>query len=243
MDCLVTKLKGVIKDDSLEKLGVIRLRLNAGTASSSFQSSGGISVMKVISGNVSIADYNTGVAQTFPYVIPDTTSWRTMSVGEGGAVVEIDNKYSLKSIKVIEKLLPHTDIKTCSYLSSLTEINSALNPSDSLNLGFVGDLADIIGYESLTALYWRSLECTGNIAECGRMLKLEQIHIYGGSVYGSLESLVAAYRENGRISGQLFFNWIPESITFNGVSAFLKENSTLTWTATTITWNGTTIDA
>ena len=51
------------------------------------------------------------------------------------------------------------------------------------------------------------------------------------------------YRKNGKTSGQLEFDWMPESITFNGVSASLKENSTLTWTATTITWNGTTIDA
>lgn len=242
MDCLVTKLKGVIKDDSLEKLGVIRLRLNAGSASAYFLSDG-TSVMKVISGNVSLADYNTGAVQTFPYVIPDSAAWRTISVGEGGAVVEIENKYSLKSIGVIEKLLPHTDIKTCSYLSSLSEINGGISASESASLGFVGDLADIIGYESLTSLFWRSSKCTGNIAECGRMLNLTKVYLYGGSVYGSLESLVAAYRKNGKTSGQLEFDWMPESITFNGVSAFLKEKSTLTWTATTITWNGTTIDA
>lgn len=242
MDCLVTKLKGVIKDDSLEKLGVIRLRLNAGSASNSLQSDG-TSIMKVISGNVSLAKYNTGAVQTFPYVIPDNGTWITISVGEGGAVVEIENKYSLKSILVIEKLLPHTDIKTCSYLSSLTAINSALNPSESTRLGFVGDLADIVGYESLTNLYWRSAKCTGNIVECGRMLKLINVHLYGGSVYGSLESLVAEYRKNGKTSGQLEFDWMPDSITFNGVSALLKEKSTLTWSASTITWNGTTIDA
>lgn len=242
MDCLVTKLKGVVKDDSLEKLGVIRLSLNAGTASSSFQSDG-TSVMKVISGNVSLANYNTGAVQAFPYVIPDSVAWQTISVGEGGAVVEIENKYSLKLIAVLEKLLPHTDIKTCSYLSSLTEINSVLNPTESESLGFVGDLADIIGYESLTKLFWRSPKCTGNIAECGRMLNLTKVYLYGGSVYGSLESLVAAYRKNGKTSGQLEFDWMPESITFNGVSAHLKEKSTLTWTATTITWNGTTLNA
>jgi hypothetical protein len=199
--------------------------------------------MKVISGNVSLANYNTGAVQAFPYVIPDSEAWQTISVGEGGAVVEIENKYSLKSIKVIEKLLPHTDIKTCSYLSSLTEINSALSSSDAATRGFVGDLADIIGYESLNSLYWRSSKCTGNIAECGRMLKLMKVYLWPGSVYGSLESLVAAYRENGKTSGQLEFDWMPESITFNGVSALLRNNSTLTWTATTITWNGTTIDA
>lgn len=242
MDCLVTKLKGVVKDDSLEKLGVIRLRLNAGSASTSFQSDG-TSVMKVISGNVSITDYNTGAVLPFPYMIPDNGAWRTISVGEGGAVVEIDNKYSLKSIRLIEKLLPHTDIKTCSYLSSLTEINAALNPTESATMGFVGDLADIIGYESLTALYWQSAKCTGNIAECGRMLKLTKLHLYDGSVYGSLESLVAAYRKNGKTSGQLEFDWMPASITFNGVSALLKEKSTLTWTESTITWNGTTLNA
>lgn len=242
MVCLVTKLKGVVKDDSLEKLGAIRFRLNAGTASSNFQSDG-TSVIKVISGKVSLTDYNTGAALTFPYVIPDSVGWKTISVGEGGAVVEIENKYSLKSIKMIEKVLPSTDIKTYSYLSALSEINSSLSPTESASFGFVGDLANIVGYESLQQLYWRNVKCTGSIAECGRFLKLVKVYLFGGGVYGSLESLVAAYRKNGKASGQLEFDWMPETITFNNASALLRENSTLTWTASTITWNGTTINA
>lgn len=242
MKSIVKKLKVAVKDDSLEKYGTIRLKLNAGTASSGLQSSG-TSIIRVLSGEVQLINYNNGATIDLPYVIPDSGSWVSLVVGEGGAVVEIENKYSLKSIKVIEKLLPHTDVKTCSYLSLITDLNSANSPTESATKGFIGDLADIIGYESLTNLYWRSAKCTGNIAECGRMLKLIKVYLYGGSVYGSLESIVAEYRKNGKTSGQLEFDWMPESITFNGVSAFLKANSTLAWTASTITWNGTTINA
>lgn len=242
MKSIVKKLKVAVKDDSLEKYGTIRLKLNAGTASSDLQSSG-TSIIRVVSGDVQLQDYSNGTAISLPYVIPDSAAWITLVVGEGGAEVEIEDKYSLKSIKVIEKLLPHTDIKTCSYLSLITNLNSGNNPTGSATKGFIGDLADIIGYESLTNLYWRSAKCTGDIAECGRMLKLIKLFLYGGSVSGSLESLVAAYRKNGKTSGQLEFDWMPSSITFNGVSALLKANSTLTWTASTITWNGTTINA
>lgn len=242
MKSIVKKLKVAVKDDSLEKYGTIRLKLNAGTANAGLQSSG-TSIIRVVSGDVQLQNYSNGIAISLPYVIPDNGAWITLVVGEGGAEVEIENKYELKSIKVIEKLLPHTDVKTCSYLSLITDLNSANNPSESSTRGFIGDLANIIGYESLTSLYWRSAKCTGNIAECGRMLNLTKLYLYGGSVYGSLESLVAAYRENGKTSGQLEFDWMPKSITFNGVSAILKASSTLAWTASTITWNGTTINA
>lgn len=246
MECLVTRLKGSVSDSSLLKIGSIRLELTEGEYSqvaSSFSPDN--SVLTLLSGNLTLKDSNTGSEIPLPAKLGYTGGFKTMVVGEGGAVVEISNKYSLNNISLLFRALKPTDVAKVGFLTNINGINNGVSATanEADVKGLVGDISDIKGFDSIEQIIWANPLCTGDIEGFSRFPLLTYIQIFRSNVYGSIESLVRGYRTNGRTSGQIAFGYMPKNVTFNGASAESNENRSLSWTNDTITFGGVTITA
>lgn len=87
---------------------------------------------------------------------------------------------------------------------------------------------------------------SGNLSSLGKLTSLLQLYVIRGTnVQGSIESLVQAWRTNGKTSGSVRGQWYGnDNVTFNGEPLPAVGNTTdLVWTADTITCNGVTINA
>ena len=135
-------------------------------------------------------------------------------------------------------------------MASLQGLSSLVRLS-AWNTNIYGDIASLAGLNNLTVLDLGILKkkenvISGNIASLGTLINLTGLFVIAGTnVAGSIESLVAAFRENGRTEGtidtQVYNN---PNVTFNGQPIPTeRQTAPLIWTATTITCNGVTINA
>lgn len=238
MECLVTKLKGIVDDNSLAKLGVITLELIEGEYYNSLSSNGN-SELSVVSGSVAMKNYNTSAPIYLPAKLSNSGEFVRITV-TGGAVVEISNKYDVTSLNALSRIMKPIDIGELAYMYSLTSLNEGVRSRELA--GVVGDLVGIIPFKNLERVKWNNESCVGNISNLGYLPKLNYFECYGSRVSGSFEGLVNVARSQGRTSGTINLGYF-ENISFNGEVVRLMGNSVLSWTANTITWNGTTINA
>lgn len=102
---------------------------------------------------------------------------------------------------------------------------------------------DIFGkFEKLTNLTLDNY-VIGDIKELGKLLSLTNLAFGNATnVHGTIESLVAEFRKNGKLSGSFTGNSVNKSkVTFNGSTG--KAIKSFAWTENTITVNGETINA
>ena len=114
-----------------------------------------------------------------------------------------------------------------------------------------GNLSDVlVSKDTLTQFdIGGNAGITGDIAVLGQCTSLTHLYCFVGcNTYGTIESMIAAFRSNGRTSGsiatQVYDTFGRCAVTFNGQpipSSY--ETQELSWTATTITCNGVTIEA
>lgn len=242
MECLVTKLKASVNDDTLPKLGVVRFTLNPGEYSSYLTNPTGNSVLSLVSGSLTAKDYNSGADKPLPMVLSKGDIFISLNVGENGAVIEITDKYNITYLSAIWKALSPIPASDLNYMYSLREVN--LSVGDGQKAGVVGDFAELKPLVNLERIYWRNELCTGDIACAGYFPKLTRLEVFGSKVYGDLVNIAKVARKEGRASGSITLGWLNDTgITFNGETITKKADSKLEWTANTITWNGTTINA
>lgn len=100
---------------------------------------------------------------------------------------------------------------------------------------------DLLPFTNVTNINMNSMY-VGNISVLGKLMSVTNLAFGGSKCTGTIESLVAEYRRNGKNEGSVTCNSYNNSyVTFNGTTAGAK--SSLSWTANTITMNGVTIDA
>ena len=259
-ECLVTKLKTVVNDDSLEKLGYAKVSavIPEGLSNDhSFVQVGFSKPSNVIVEKGSVKNAN--VPSNNGIYNSNTVAFNA----EPGEFVIFIDKYNIQSIGPLLGNTENTlNIKDLEY-SKLNAIR--------LIRGLYGDIAYLKNSDLVTV----SLGCItddsalyGDVSIFGRMARLEYLHldrrtaIYGdiaslgscthleffqgggSKIKGSLESLVISQRNNGRTSGSINMPWAGacKGLTFNGTSIINKETNTLSWTASTITFNDVTIN-
>lgn len=230
MKCLVTKLQGVIKDDNLLKLGEIRFKLNEGTVQSLAYATTKGTTLNLISGDATMVNTTTGETLSFPIRINTDLFRYKLIVGKGGATISISDKYEFSTLGNLFSLVVPTNVADVSYLTNATNFNGG----SSATSGLVGDVADIKGCPNVVEFFWKNPLCVGNIAELSKFNRLASVNIKGGSLSGTIESLVEKYRESGRTTGTInFLDGIPSGVTYQGATI---DNGTkvLTWTASTI---------
>lgn len=125
-DCLVTKLKASVNDDSLLKLGEIKLTIAPTSSSKTLQIASTepivVEVVKVISGSGTFS-WNNGTNVSKDIIPPTLDSYYQLTFSEGEYIVSISNKYAitwLASGDNLNILLLNGDL---SYSEGLTTYN------------------------------------------------------------------------------------------------------------------------
>lgn len=237
MDCLVTKLRASVADDSLTQLGVVRLTLKPNARVNDALVGTGCK-LSLVSGSLSVTDVNTGATLTPPFAF--TSGYKIISVGGEGAVVDISNKYEITNMEALAGVMQPTPFSHFFYCDKLTTMNDY---DGAMGNGFVGNVADLAKFPKLARLRLRNKECIGDVADLGELLSLSFLELNGDGLTGKIEDMVARFRKNGKTTGSVNFGYFATSVTFNGASMTLDSTSKLEWTASTITWNGKTITA
>lgn len=179
---------------------------------------------------------------------------------ERKAVIFISNKYYFSNIAWNTAAAnAGARIYTESYKEESSEwLNGIVNL-----VGLVGKVQDLTGMYNVTALsietntpsttddwgvfinltnYNFDYNVSGDIVKLGKCTALTNLAFGKSHCYGTIESLIQAFRANGRTTGSMTGNSANYSdVTFNGRTENAK--GTVSWTPTTITMNGITIEA
>lgn len=258
-DCLVTKLKGNVQNDSLVKIGEFRIPVTSGT--------------------ISISDYdyeNTHVAYAIGDLTINGSSSFTLAKGNneltlvGKGYISIpDFKYQISYITAPIYCPNGFDSK---YFSGIVNCNRVAfygynNKSDlndcvvtledlvknfpnatEFNIGgkqLSGNLSSLAAVKNtLTALAFATANVgsvsannvEGTIADMGHLFKLNNLNFLQAckNVKGTIESYVAArLQEQPNTAGSITATWLNTygGITFNGNELELKKSSTISWTS------------
>lgn len=254
-NCLVTKLKAVVNNSNLKKLGVLDI-YGTGNADIGFKASSPITV-KCISGSMYSDSARTQAITEKEIPVSANTVYVYIT---NGTHIEVSNKYAITFVfmtPATEKLnvedfkysagitrLTVPQIKgKLSDLSVLTSctILELVGSSAEYNTDLEGVASDIAGLTGLTKINLvRALKVIGSFESLGKCIALTEIKIAETHIAGTVEAFVARQRGAGRTTASNIAISLADT-TFNGTSV-THSNTTLSWTATTITFNGVTID-
>lgn len=228
-DCLVTKLKGVVNNDNLLKVGEIRLNVawndtSAANASFYIRSSENVTV-KVngtgIGGNPGALNSNTYLlnanATARLYITNDVTE------------VFVDNKYSLVIISVANNLNISTTVDDIKYS----------NIGDLGNIGLAGDIGDLAALASLVKLNVFGDNLYGNIERLSNHV-FSQFDVSSLLITGNINNMVDAFKNINRLNFGVSPNITGDLVTFaNTINVTRKTGEMIVNTAYTgITWDG-----
>ena len=175
--CLITKLNGIINNDSILRVGELRLSFTP-TGSSKELSIGLESQKLSIIGNgyfTNASGLNLG--KTIDSSVGGTT---TFYVSDGEFELSIPNKYKLYGLKV----------KNCS-ISDLAELkySSLFEYFETVNFKVSGDIASLSELKNLTNLGLLGTQVSGDIASLAGMTKLNYVSLANTQVSGDVASL------------------------------------------------------
>ena len=267
--CLQTKLKSVVDNDNLSKLGCISI------IKKSVQSGFSVNLWFNIRSNAqfdatsrdSVFLDNAGASLGNTITVPVRTEWDfPIRFGLGTGKFDIP-KYSLLWIK--------TSYNQSDFEIKISDLQNIENLKE-IELPLHGSLSDIKGLGNLTSFVAKSestiygdianfAKCPklskisvsspvseqsvyGDIKDLGTLTSLTNIKFSAGSIglSGSIEDFVHEQRNatTPRVSCDgMTVNIFGSRVTFNGSNISAYADRTLSWTASTITYNGVTIEA
>lgn len=175
--CLITKLNGIINNDSILRVGELRLSFTP-TGSSKELSIGLESQKLSIIGNgyfTNASGLNLG--KTIDSSVGGTT---TFYVSDGEFELSIPNKYKLYGLKV----------KNCS-ISDLAELkySSLFEYFETVNFKVSGDIASLSELKNLTNLALSNTQVSGDIASLSKLKSLNILGLSSTQVSGNVASL------------------------------------------------------
>lgn len=190
--CLITKLNGTVNNDSLPKLGVVRIPIRPTTSST-------IEFISAKNNGTTLKVYNNNKSLLSTYQGTTSPQYVQLNLKDGG-YIEYENKYDLASTpfgntKIDGRdMLP--DINEFMYCKKLKEINSCATK------GNVKELADFDFLELIDATYF-----TGDFRDYVAR-KVEK-----GSISGSIN--IRAYQggESDFVAGTIQINGV--NVDFN----------------------------
>lgn len=234
--CLVTKLKAVVDNDSLEKLGHFTIGLHhyTGTPDATktcgfrFDSPASCKLLGT-SGSIKIGGQTVNVGETYNTPLVGAAYEmlvKALSVVDSGLSLDVDNIYNLTEIRDgvgagINIIFDWHDstLSTAERLQYLNKLKSVDMPGIS---GNVSDLVKLKQFrENPEAVRFWSYYCNlvGKIEEFAPWIYAEQLNFQSGAatLYGAVEDLAAAQVALGRTTGvlQVFVNG---AITMEGVA-------------------------
>lgn len=213
-NCLITKLKGVVNNDNLKKLGYITIVKNS-------SENGQISIATDGQGAVEIKcsdgrTFSVNGTSVTSYTITSTTN--TTCVFEGsGYNIEIKNKYHIKNLFASGGV----------YIPDITDINNSVNlyqvtiSSPAYANGSINNLENIpnlgrIGFQLPGGI-------VGNISSLAQFRNIISLEFTANTnITGDWCELVRGIYANTGENGQIAINWIGSisNVKFNGNSIY-----------------------
>lgn len=266
-DCLVTKLKGTVNNDSLEYLGMIEMELfpTMGVTKVVFDAP---QTVRILHGTVGGQTEVSFAANEDVYIVNKGTI--VVESGYEHATILIP-KYHLKQINVTGA----NTGQTLTYLSYIDLTKFKYSPLQQINIttcSIVPDMDVLLNIPVITLSGLPKFTKEFDISNLGSTGKNSYVSLQinvpnpGFNLVGSLdkvgyskpsvlmipgtqaislniERFVAYNRGAGKTTGSLSLPWVGAcKCTFNGNNVANKETNTLSWTASTITFNGTEIN-
>lgn len=253
-ECLITRLKGSVNDDSLPLLGTFVFLVKS---TDSFFSFGGTGcTIKIFNANGELVE----TAQDYIY---------KNSLGYNARVV-VDNKYNLKTISALNLSGSKLNTEDCVYCNELTTLNcimtgnindlSGLTKLVNMQLAeargegdLKGDISFISNFETtfkniyintknnlvtgdvsvfanrdMSSITLFSTGIYGDVASFGKSVSANDLWIDKSGVSGAIEDLADAQLTNGRSSGSLIVHG-NGIMTYNNVA--FRSNKTITFSS------------
>lgn len=254
--CLVTKLKGTVNNNSLEKLGYVRIKARQLASTSNLVSRLYITTnntpttVKIIGNGYFTEAYDAPESARKTEATYQSTIPTTIFLSNGDYEIEISNKYNIsvsfvaamETIAVIpwDKLgvMPKQTEVTPNSGSpidlSCVPVNFPNLKSIELTGDFVsGDTSSIKDMTTLTRLklQWAA-RLTGSVADFAKLVNLVQLTLPGTQITGSIEDFVAGQVANGRTSveaGVFSTYGVLNRLTFGGTLYGINESGFIAW--------------
>jgi len=244
-NCLVTKLKAVVNNSDLMKIGELDISLPAGAFITIYKNwiNSPITV-SVKSGTATALDEDDNSIPLPDTLQPSALNVRHRYDATTDCVLCITKVYNFKILDLPQAAYWDIDVEAFKY-SPITYFTQSNNPYVHGDIKYVykqGNTQTNIGIGHPSESNYGNLY--GDISVFGDCLSLTSLTVrYQSGITGTIESMVHKYRENNRTTGSMTIS-VPTSgiITFNG-AGITGNNKTLSWDATTITYDGTTITA
>lgn len=198
MDCLVTKLKGVVNDDTLVKMNELRIKKLAASSwdklkdSFVIRSKGVANTLSII-GNGYFTDEN-GTANTGKTKNLNVGEIVTVYVSNGTYEISIANKYAIDVLALNPNLsIQYSGLPAHYEFGDLSAIGYC-NDMFVLMLSYVGVKGDIANLKNMTKLQQVYLdsngEIVGDISAFKNCAKITQLSAYQcDNIYGSISEL------------------------------------------------------
>lgn len=253
-DCLVTKLKGVIDNDSLAKLGSIKINAtykeNATDNDLALLLRATEPIKVIAKGNGCVATSIAGLAnEDKELTIPVGASYATVYFKNATYPIEITGKYNIVFIDQMSSSNIFTiDLEEVKYASSLSAFTSCkavgdinvfennqvikdLDISDSEAIGNISALASCQNLETLRAA---RTAIDGDISSLSKLTSLIALEIGNSNIEGSIESFVEGQYDNGRITANyITMPHILTQLKFGGTTYNMPYPSYVSWESRT----------
>ena len=225
-DCLVTKLKGVVQNDNLDKLNIITFTVYAG-CNFRITPTANITINSTVGMKCYYGTSNDGQTVTSTTVQHEAEASIDLSAG---SEVSIESKYSIYNFAARWDPALNINISKLAYSalhylyapgSGVTGELSAFKTTPNLTEAFLGstnisgnlqNLSNCVGLEKIEI---DQTNIGGSITDLGNLINLISINLYRTAVTGSIEELAAAQVSAGRTSGTLDVTY-GAPITYNG---------------------------
>lgn len=225
-NCLITQLKEVINNDTLPKLGEIKIgnvyEENFSKKKLNVTCPAGTKIYSV-GGTFSLTDGGVQITE-FVVQVPGTTS---VFLSNGNYDLHITDKYGITGLTLQTGSGWNTklnfDISECSYMTNVTTL--ALSNSE-----ISGDLSSLVGMDSMTALYLGGTNVAGDWAVLHETGNEYSALGLPNSIYGNLEyypiigaNITNIINQNSKTTGDIaslnIFDWV-KSITLNKTKVY-----------------------
>ncbi len=266
-NCLVTKLKSVVDNSNLEKLGIFSIGIKSMDTpaadgrfidigftekvtincigGSLYKTYGGSSIGTSYTSQDSDWNASLGIYRFVGYI---SNNECTLEVPKYTLKRFGGSSYCIKNINIAK--FNYTEVN--SFSGNFLEGNVTSLPQDTTYVNFngntkiIGSLSDFASLVNITNLNTGNSSISpSSLSSIGTLTSLTDMQIIA---FGSIEDFVSVQRANGRttcdgITCRYLGALSTNRSTFNGTAIANKASTTLSWTADTITYDGTTINA
>ena len=257
-NCLVTKLKSTVDNDSLRKLGIIKF--DAEIRQSDGRIVGNLTATPLDGKQIHFTRISpTGLTFASPTnggIVEDPTHATLVSAestlgvsglqSEKSMTVEIREKYDLKTLRLVRS--SNINLSELEYCTGLTRLNvsNVTVPNENRNtFGDISSLSNLVNLQELDFNYLTRI--SGDIKSLGKLINLTTLNfavdksVAESYVTGNWVDFVAAQRTNGRTtcSGITLNNAVDFQIKIGTKTPIFYDDSSH---PAIISWDATAID-